>query len=1140
MEKAATKAVSMGAPYVLVRNLMEGGAAKRPRTIAPMDSASSDRIASALSPGPLSPHQLHLGSFYNDPLKAPLSNTTTTNNSSPPPVGDPPLLYRATVPGKGTFSSPAAAQKIDNVDSPREAMMGVNPGVVEQSRSSLSMQELSKPLLPVPASNPAPFHQYAAPTHNDISLLRQIIDNDSSDAMFVVPRGCDPVLAGSAAVDAYQSSIDALRAELSDNPVNCAVPMSKVQSQPPSSAVAPSAFDGVIASDIPPAALPLSERALKQLDSFDKWCNTVPSSVEGQTADCHQQPTFPVDARLLKESDSLDRFWNSVTFDNDVPPPIQPLNAVSTTSSDTLAIRQPQFMMPSQSAVGGEGLRLPTIVSGDAATLDLASKLASEGMGDAMMTDESLLEDVLGMLDEPPPCAYYPPSDELVRLSFKMFDRYPDDLTPDLRSRVEEMLGGGSVAGAYLQHGCTLVTLDVVTDDSCSLGSHELFAARLSAHLLAAPEGHFLRGKGAIAASPGATVRVEDGKVVASTGTSALAPKLLGADACALPCGPSAPAIVDITLYAVHRALSSGCSLDSLTVSVRHAGCFVEAEVDEVAALGVAPTADPDALLLRIRVRVPTSDLSEGLLMLELVAAEGLVSQPLPLVATPNVVIRRELASLGAARPLGKKKDGLLPRLVADLGLVLDFVNSEGTVRDPAVQLGANAFDSLDRHVRCMASRARAVLLTAADRGWTGVAAAMLEAAAVDCPDAVSAVAAVDALRPCGVGLLQAVIRRNNPVLLSMILEWVEANSHGRLLAVAAPSMQGRAVSPLHLAAALDDGGVAAELLLQHAAPCDEGEQALLWTQPGPRGLSPAEVASRCRRTSTAARMSRKRGFVAPATHGGPIRAGGNWGETRRQVSLEARRNFRRTSGSIPETDVVDSPSEVEDVVAGAERAAPSETWGQVDLSSLAAARHLWDESQKKEAERQSRLTAGQSCEGEAAGEQDRHGLDKWDSARGYDYTAPASLGSSPPDSLPNLDPLPGPVPVANVIEVVLQKRNVEEDEVGTESHLHGCSSEGDKGEGSGAGKEAASRGRVIFIPKECDNEPEEAAAADRNAFDTPMGNQLRSVHSFRDGRGSRRDDVEISKAIARSRTAPRSELLAAAIEAELAESDEA
>lgn len=243
------------------------------------------------------------------------------------------------------------------------------------------------------------------------------------------------------------------------------------------------------------------------------------------------------------------------------------------------------------------------------------------------------------------------------------------------------------------QAGCALLTLDVLVSDSpCALNDPEQLAISLGGALAAAPAGHFLRGAGAVTTSAGAAVRVADGSVVASASLSPSAgPTLLGADTCTLLCSDASSAPLSLTLYAV----VASAALPTLRLSARQAGSFLEVELEAVDALGVAPRGGIDACLARLRMSVACDQLNEGLLLLELAAAgDGSLSAPLPLIVTSDTALARELACLGPARPLGRDgKDSTTAQLIADLGLVIDFVAAEGTVRDPAVALGASAFD---------------------------------------------------------------------------------------------------------------------------------------------------------------------------------------------------------------------------------------------------------------------------------------------------------------------------------------------------------------------------------------------------------------------------------------------------------------
>ena len=162
--------------------------------------------------------------------------------------------------------------------------------------------------------------------------------------------------------------------------------------------------------------------------------------------------------------------------------------------------------------------------------------------------------------------------------------------------------------------------------------------------------------------------------------------------------------------------------------------------------------------------------------------------------------------------------------------------------------------------VATTAARARSLLLVAAERGWAAVASAVLDTAAADCANANDAVAIVDLIRgPKGPGLLVAAVRGGNSVLLSLLLEWATEQGSGIPLDVMAPHA---GVSPLHLSAAINDGGVMAELLLEHAAPGDPSSQYAMWSDPNGRRISPEGVSNKCRRHSIQSRMALKRAFA--------------------------------------------------------------------------------------------------------------------------------------------------------------------------------------------------------------------------------------------------------------------------------------
>lgn len=591
----------------------------------------------------------------------------------------------------------------------------------------------------------------------------------------------------------------------------------------------------------------------RQLDSFTDWIpRTVPD------VHIHDQPAMAPELRAelplqpsLPLIASLESFWDR--FGDD---PMQhvveqtaaiPMEeaASATKIAPPLAIanaRNTPVRKPALNIVLGEDVNDP-----DSLFLDSEVSL-----------QDHMLQDVVYIMDDPASNTYIPPTDHMIRLSVKMYDKTPDKLTLDMRDKVETLFPNCHLVDGYLQKGCThlVVDLSIPSGYASALVHPQGLAKALKGGPLATelPEDHFLSGQGVIQGPGGTAVRVSSGRIVAEASARRAAPFLLGANTPVVcsdgncDCGSTS-----VTLYAVHD--TSSAPISRLSVAVRQAGSFIDASLEEAASLCAAPAFGPEAVIVRLRVRLSCDDLAEGLVLIE-VSNAGVLSDPLPIVSTSDALIVKELAALGHAKPLTSSEPSLDARLVADLGLILDGFASANLARGALARYGEGS-EALASHKARMASRSRSVLLSAAERGWVAVAAAVLEAADADCQTVTEAVTKVDALRPNGPGLLHAAIRGRNPVLLSLILDW--AAESGCVLDVTSPW---GGVSPLHLSAAMDDGGGMAELLLQHAAPGDLETQRMLWGDTNGRHLSPEAVAKRCSRQTTVSGMALKRPLV--------------------------------------------------------------------------------------------------------------------------------------------------------------------------------------------------------------------------------------------------------------------------------------
>lgn len=673
-------------------------------------------------------------------------------------------------------------------------------GVVSQGNLTANVLEVDGPM------NMNPPQELGSPNSGDLSVLRQLAQPNS---YFVMPNAHQPILSGASMTHEFDRHMESLM------------------------------------NDFGPVGMP----SMREMHSFNDWFGKLSSTSSGSNLERQQAAEFRAQQYsgiqqepALQPSNSLENQWENLQF-------------------------KPEASHESFSFVAGTNLCDPSNSQGRKSCSAMGPQVTRHqvvgGVSNVMNVSEDVLQDALDLLQEPMTTVYTPPPDQLVRLSLKMFNRSPANLKPDMRERLHMVASGGAAAiNSNLQYGCTHLVVDMLVSEADACRSPAELAEALASGPLAArmPEDHFLNGKGVVQGPYGAAVRVEDGKVVASTDSSPSAPTLLGADSNVV-CNASERSRV--VLYVVHD-LAVG-PVSGLSVAVRNSGSYVGSVVEDTALLGAAPTYSPTASLVRLTLVIPTGQLPEGLLMIEVVYA-GILSAPLPMVVTSNTVIMRELSQLGPARPFSKGQDALKAldaRLVADLGLVLGSLANCGAGLGRGEDATAHGVS-----IANTAARARALLLVAAERGWAAVASALLDAAAADCKDVNHAVALTDAIRgPKGPGLLIAAVRGGNPVLLALLLDWATENGSGIPLDVMAPH---GGVSPLHVSAAYGDGGVMAELLLQHAAPGDPVTQYSMWSDPNGRRISPESVAKKCcKRTQSRMEIKRSIGHDAEEQQSG-------------------------------------------------------------------------------------------------------------------------------------------------------------------------------------------------------------------------------------------------------------------------------
>jgi|APGre2960657404_1045060.scaffolds.fasta_scaffold25230_2 hypothetical protein len=144
-------------------------------------------------------------------------------------------------------------------------------------------------------------------------------------------------------------------------------------------------------------------------------------------------------------------------------------------------------------------------------------------------------------------------------------------------------------------------------------------------------------------------------------------------------------------------------------------------------------------------------------------------------------------------------------RLLVDLGAVLQ--HAQGGAAGPPLTRLAHAD---------LATKARRLLAFAVDMGWPATAARMLPLACAGCACSADVVASIHRANPCdGLNLVHRAVRSGSLPVLRGLLAWGEHHGYDWRPTLAGP----HGITPLHLAALLDDAGAAALALIDAYGP---------------------------------------------------------------------------------------------------------------------------------------------------------------------------------------------------------------------------------------------------------------------------------------------------------------------------------
>ncbi|KAF6254109.1 hypothetical protein COO60DRAFT_1703503 [Scenedesmus sp. NREL 46B-D3] len=412
----------------------------------------------------------------------------------------------------------------------------------------------------------------------------------------------------------------------------------------------------------------------------------------------------------------------------------------------------------------------------------------------------------------------------VLRLSAKLFNVTPGDLPPDVRGALTGWLGSAPAAvEGYMRPGCVLLNLHITLDSRSYEEAAAFGMQRLLVGLLSEASHAFWRSQVYL-------LQLLDTVAVVARG-SLLSLEVMGPQALAAHKLPNAVSVSPLAVVAGEAAelALSGRHISSADASLvvkgggrllhlggagpRRSGCSggccgskpvsaASAAGEAAAAAGAAGGCRGHAQeeVVGCSLAVPAGVCGQ-VLWVE-VARGAFLSQARPVLVVDDPLLAQEVCALQALEG-SVLSSSQVDALLLDLGLVLRHISSSsGRSTVPAAAGIGHA---------AIAEKARRLIAFACDQGWVAVASAVLPLASACGTCAYDIVAAIhDSTAQDGLSLLHRAVRSGSPRLVRGLLDWGAAHAYAWRISRGGPA----GISPLHLAALLDDDTSVALMLL--------------------------------------------------------------------------------------------------------------------------------------------------------------------------------------------------------------------------------------------------------------------------------------------------------------------------------------
>lgn len=386
----------------------------------------------------------------------------------------------------------------------------------------------------------------------------------------------------------------------------------------------------------------------------------------------------------------------------------------------------------------------------------------------------------------------YIPEEQFSRMSAKLFNCTPEHLPHDLKQNLVGLLSCGvnSIEG-YIMPGCLQLTVEALVGSEQMVAMQDMSARQAVEQLLQGNNKAFWGSDAMLVQWQDELVLVKDGavqNVVSGASSTGLLPEIHS----------MSPVCISNDYMAAVSISGTNIAGQGQTVLCRSQGSYVPVEVSPVAGT------NSNILKQQLHMQLPAG-LSRGSVQVEVVRG-GFISRSKPVLILDNEDAVAEVLQLSSMPIPGMNVSSML----RDLGRVLEFSNS----KQAAVTNGQQQARQAGTDEKSIAATARRLLLFSCQVGWAAVSDLLLPIVSAMAATASELVADLERIYDEGLTLLHHVVRSGSASLVSLVLTWGINNGHVWDCSAAGPA----GLTPLHLAALLDDGGRIADELTDACA----------------------------------------------------------------------------------------------------------------------------------------------------------------------------------------------------------------------------------------------------------------------------------------------------------------------------------